>query len=126
MFENIIRVFSRTFECCEILNFHSNTQVHVVPLLNDANKEKLLENFRKLIRDPLPPIRNNVVVCLTRVSRLLPEKTRVRSLLQLYAAATRDPVPDVRLFVFVITLRVSSSSNITTHSSLEHRYVERP
>jgi len=72
------------------------SMIHVVPLLNDANKEKLLESFRKLIRDPLPPIRNNVVVCLTRVSKLLPEKTRVRSLLQLYAAATRDPVADVR------------------------------
>ena len=94
-----------------------------MPLLNDANKEKLLENFRKLIRDPLPPIRNNVVVCLTRVSRLLPEKTRVRSLLQLYAAATRDPVPDVCCFFS----RVPQYYEIL-HSRfpLEHRYVERP
>eukprot|EP00939_MAST-03C_sp_MAST-3C-sp1_P005128 g5128.t1 len=70
------------------------SMIHIVPLLTDVNKEKMLGHFRRLVRDPLPPIRNNVVVCLIHIAKHLSSKTR--SLLQLFAAGLRDPVPRLR------------------------------
>eukprot|EP00940_MAST-03C_sp_MAST-3C-sp2_P002880 g2880.t1 len=94
IFKNILSGFGDTVPALREWTIRS--MIHVVPVLNDANKNTLIEQFRKLIRDPLPPIRNNVVVCLMHIANDLPAKTRVKSLLQLFAAALRDPVANLR------------------------------
>lgn len=98
--ENIVneRIFSDmiggfTDKVPAIREWTIRSMIHVVPLLNDGNKARLLENFRRLVRDPLPPIRNNVIVCLSLVAHMLPQ---MKVSLQLYAAASRDPVPSIR------------------------------